>query len=84
MKELTKHLEGGSNLSEAQVGEATAALLDESVKNPVKADFLEALSKKGETPDEIVAFVEEFLQHAVLPELKYMRKPVIDVCGTGG
>ena len=84
MKELTKHLEGGADLSKAQVKEATTALLDESIKNPVKADFLEALSKKGETPEEISAFVQEFLKLAVVPELKYVRKPIIDVCGTGG
>ena len=84
MKELTKHLEGSADLSDAQVKEATEALLDETIKNPEKADFLEALSKKGESPEEIAAFVKEFLKLAVLPELKYMRKPVIDVCGTGG
>lgn len=84
MKELTKYLEEGNDLDESQVKEATEALLDESIKNPIKADFLEALSKKGETPEEIVGFVSQFLDRAVEPELKYMRKPVIDVCGTGG
>lgn len=84
MKELTKHLEGGADLSADQVKEATTALLDESIKNPVKADFLEALTKKGETAEEIAAFVQEFLAHAVIPTLKYVRKPMIDVCGTGG
>lgn len=84
MKELTKYLEEGADLSTDQVKEAAAALLDESIKNPVKADFLEALSKKGESPEEIAAFVEEFLKVAVVPELKYIRKPIIDVCGTGG
>lgn len=84
MKQLTKHLEAGNDLDEKQVGEATKGLLDESLKNPVKADFLEALSRKGETAGEIAAFVTEFLKLAVQPELKYMRKPVIDLCGTGG
>ncbi len=84
MKALTKHLEAGNNLDEAQIKEATEALLDESIKNPVKADFLEVLTAKRETPDEIAGFVNEFLEHAVKPDLKYVRKPVIDVCGTGG
>lgn len=84
MKKLIKHIESGSALDEKQVKEAIEALLDEDIKNPVKADFLEALSKKGETPEEITAFVKEFLKRAVKPELKYVRKPTIDVCGTGG
>ncbi len=84
MKELTKQLEAGRDLSKEQVGESIALLLDESVKNPTKADFLEALSKKGETPEEIAAFVLEFLDRAVEPGLKYVRKPTIDICGTGG
>lgn len=84
MKDLIKHLESGNSLNEEQIKESTEALLDESIKNPVKADFLEALSKKGETPEEIAAFVTEFLGRAVKPELKYVRKPTIDVCGTGG
>ena len=84
MKELTKHLKNGDDLDDQQVADAAEALLDTTIKNPVKADFLEALSTKGETPGEIAAFVNEFLKHAVVPELKYMRKPVIDVCGTGG
>lgn len=84
MNNLIKHLESGSPLDGKQVKEATEALLDDGIKNPVKADFLEALSKKGETPEEITAFVNEFLKRAVKPELKYVRKPTIDVCGTGG
>ncbi len=84
MKELTKYLQEGAELSGEQVQEAATALLDESIKNAAKADFLETLSQKGETPGEIAAFVQEFLKHAVVPELKYIRKPIIDVCGTGG
>jgi anthranilate phosphoribosyltransferase len=84
MKELIKYLQEGTELSGNQVQEAATDLLDESIKISTKADFLEALSKKGETPAEIAAFVEEFLKHAVVPELKYVRKPIIDVCGTGG
>lgn len=84
MKELTKQLESGGDLSEDQVKQAVEELLDESITNPVKADFLEALSRKGETPAEIVAFVQAFLSRAVKPELGDIQKPVIDVCGTGG
>lgn len=86
MNDLTGNLEGGSDLSPDDVHVATEALLDESVENTEKADFLAALAQKGETPAEIAAFATGFLERAVDPGLdrKKIGKPVIDVCGTGG
>jgi anthranilate phosphoribosyltransferase len=51
-----------------------------------KVDFLRALARKGETPDEIAAFVGEFLKLAVDPGIDATKAPgpILDVVGTGG
>lgn len=86
MQELERLLQAGNDLSPAQVREAAAFLLDPNPEPARKAAFLRALAQKGETPAEIAAFVNEFLQHAVVPPLDAaaLSGPVLDVVGTGG
>jgi anthranilate phosphoribosyltransferase len=86
MQNLTEHLATGADLSPSDASEAALGLLDESVADSAKADFLRALAAKGETPAEIAAFVETFLEHAVDPGFgpDDCSGPTIDVCGTGG
>ena len=86
MLELTELLESGNNLSQSQIAMAAEALLKENDETATKTEFLKALSAKGETPTEIVAFVEAFLKHAVHPGFgpEDCKGPTIDVCGTGG
>lgn len=86
MKELTKCVKEGRELDRDQVSVAGKALLDEGVPPDDKARFLSELSMKGETPGEIAAFVEVFLERAVDPGLvaAEMGGPLLDVCGTGG
>lgn len=86
LADLTSTVREGRELSTAQVAEAAAALLDESAAGDTKADFLRALREKGETADEIAAFVRAFLERAVDPALDPARLPgpMLDVCGTGG
>ena len=86
MLELTKSLESGNNLSQSEIAMATEALLKENDEIGTKTEFLKALSAKGETPAEIAAFVEAFLEHAVDPGFRPedCDGPTIDVCGTGG
>lgn len=86
MEALTETVRRGEDLSEGDISDATRQLLDESVSEAAKADFLAALSEKGETAAEITAFVNEFLGHAVTPPLDRaaIGKPLLDVCGTGG
>jgi anthranilate phosphoribosyltransferase len=53
----------------------------------VKADFLKHLALKGETVEEIAAFVEALRKRAVEPPIpKSWRSSheILDVCGTGG
>lgn len=86
MQPLLKSLEAGKSLTAAQVREAAAFLVDEHEAAPAKAAFLKALAKKGETPAEIAAFVQEFLKLAVDPGLDRSKLPgpMLDVVGTGG
>ncbi|MDF1850184.1 MAG: anthranilate phosphoribosyltransferase [Verrucomicrobiales bacterium] len=86
MEALTEKVRSGAELSSADVAAATESLLDENGSETAKADFLAALAQKGETAAEIAAFVNEFLSHAVQPDLDSasISKPLLDVCGTGG
>lgn len=75
-----------SPLTPAQVHEAAGFLLSSDVSPEAKADFLAALNKRGETPEEITAFVMEFLEHAVPVPVNRdaLPGPMLDVVGTGG
>ena len=86
MNSLTQTVRSGAELDTGQVSEAAEALLDESIAASDKADFLSALSERGETPAEIATFVTAFLEHAVDPGIAAAEsaEPLIDVCGTGG
>ncbi|MCH2061589.1 MAG: anthranilate phosphoribosyltransferase [Verrucomicrobiales bacterium] len=86
MKPIIAQLESGHDLSAQQVNSCAEFLLDEAADIGEKAQLLKALSGKGETPAEIAAFVEAFLEHAVDPGFAAVEctGPTIDVCGTGG
>lgn len=76
----------GSELTPSQISAAAGALLEESVPADAKADFLRGLADRGESPVEIAGFVTAFLERAVTPAIDRaaIRRPLIDVCGTGG
>jgi len=73
-------------LSPEAVEVAAGFLLDPEADVVMKADFLRALSQKGETDEEIAGFAEAFLQRAVDPGLDpgALPGPLLDCCGTGG
>lgn len=86
LETLTQQLHSGTALSPAQVATAVAALTNETLAVPVKADFLIALARKGETPAEIAAFATELRQLSIQPPLDAATRSreILDVCGTGG
>jgi anthranilate phosphoribosyltransferase len=86
MDALIQHLEAHQELSPREVAVAADLLLDPAAPDERKERLLKALSRKGETPAEIAAFVEAFLEHAVDPHvgLLDLDGPTLDVCGTGG
>ncbi len=85
LTQLITQLAEGGELTAEQIAAAVAALAREDIPAALKADFLEALSRKGETPDEIAAFVRELRARAVRPALGDLReREILDVVGTGG
>ncbi len=86
MFQLLTTLQQNRELSVEEIGEFSALLLDPSASSSLKAELLKALAKKGETVNEITAFVHCFLEKARRPDFSHITKgyPTIDVCGTGG
>ncbi len=86
LQSLTEQLKEKKSLSAEQVHGAVAALLDESVSAEMKADFLTALSQKGETVEEIAAFANAARARSIVPPLdaETRSREILDVCGTGG
>jgi anthranilate phosphoribosyltransferase len=84
---LTQQLAAAQPLAEAQVREAVIALVDETIPPAAKADFLIALARKGETPEEIAAFARDLRERAVTPPIDPAwrgSREILDVVGTGG
>lgn len=79
-------LNAGRSLPENDVRQAVELLSDEAVPTLLKADFLAALGKKGETPEEIGAFARALRDKAIVPPLdaQTRSREILDVVGTGG
>lgn len=86
MKAFIEQLRNGVDLSSSEIDEAVPSLLSDAVDDETKAEFLTALHRKGESAEEIAAFVRLLMQRAVDPmiEAGSLPGPMIDVCGTGG
>jgi anthranilate phosphoribosyltransferase len=65
-----------------QIEEAVAALLDESFGIETRAEFLEALQRRGPSAEELAGFARALLERAV--PVAGVPGGCIDVCGTGG
>ena len=59
LSELTRQLAAARALTDAEVRQAVAVLVDEAVPAEPKAEFLIQLARKGETVAEITAFARE-------------------------
>jgi anthranilate phosphoribosyltransferase len=86
VKSLIEKVRNDLDLNSGDVDLAVAELLSDQVDDELKAQFLTALHKKGETADEIVAFVKQLIKRAVDPMIDpaQLSGPMIDICGTGG
>lgn len=73
-------------LTPQEVAQAVSELVDETVSAELKAEFLSALSHKGETPGEIAAFARELRERSISPPMdaELRSREILDVCGTGG
>jgi len=86
LKSLIEKLRHGTDLNSDDVALGLAQLLSNEVDDESKAEFLTLLHNKGESADEIVAFVRQLMKRAVDPMIDpaQMSGPMIDICGTGG
>ena len=83
LDELTTRLESRQNLSFEQMTIAMNEILQGVHTDEIVAKFLQNLSLKGETDDELLAMLNKMKQFSVniLPNCK---SSLIDMCGTGG
>jgi anthranilate phosphoribosyltransferase len=83
---LIQHLAATQPLDDGQIHCAVENLADEMVAAKLKADFLTALARKGETPGEIAAFARALRDKSIAlpldPETR--SREILDVVGTGG
>ena len=87
LQDLTLELSAKKELSAAAIEAGVGALLDPSIPAEPKAEFLTALTAKGETPGEIAGFALSLRQHALTVrdgDDWWLHQEVLDVCGTGG
>ena len=86
LEKLAQQLGAARSLSDEEVRLAVDQLADEKVPAAVKADFLAALAKKGETTGEIAAFARALRDKSISPPLdaETRTREILDVVGTGG
>lgn len=84
MKDWIARVDSGALLAPDEVQQLAEDLLSAEHSDEEKADFLEALHGRGESPQEIAALASAFLQKAVPFEAPCGIGKFIDVCGTGG
>ena len=86
LEKLTQQLGAARSLNDEEVRQAVEQLADEKVPTVVKADFLTALAKKGETTGEIAAFAHALRDKSISPPLdaETRTREILDVVGTGG
>ena len=86
LESLIRQLAALEALTDAQVGQAVEHLIDESVPATLKADFMIALARKGETGAEIAVFARELRARAIMPQINgaLRCREILDVVGTGG
>src|SRR5215510_10800915 len=86
LESLISQLAKSKQLADAEICAAIEQLIDETVPVGAKADFLNRLATKGETPAEIACFARELRARAIQPIIdgELRRGEILDVVGTGG
>lgn len=81
MRELLEKVLAREDLTQDEAKEVFLTLINGVTPSQVGA-MLVALRMKGETPEEIIGFVEAMREQAVQVDLAV--RPIVDTCGTGG
>ncbi|HTA95944.1 MAG TPA: anthranilate phosphoribosyltransferase, partial [Verrucomicrobiae bacterium] len=86
LEQLTKQLAAANPLTDEQIRQSVELLADEKVSANVKADFLAAFAKKGESPEEIAAFARALRDKSIIAPIdsETRSREILDVVGTGG
>jgi anthranilate phosphoribosyltransferase len=86
LETLTRQLAENQPLADTGIADAVRDLTNQNIPPQIKAEFLTALARKGETPAEIAAFARELRGLSLQPPLdaQTRSRPILDVCGTGG
>ncbi len=86
IQDLTQKLKDGFSMSDKEAELSVSLLVDAEIDPTGKADFLGALSEKGESESEITVIASKLRDMAVAPPgiESLDRQEIIDVCGTGG
>lgn len=79
---ITK-MSSNKNLSHVEMSQIMDDILAGKVSVDETTSFLEALTEKGETDQELVAMLDKMQQNAIHIHPK-INQNIIDVCGTGG
>lgn len=80
--EILETLAHGRDLSQEEASSALQSIIEGEVNDPQIAAFLFGMRSKGETIDEMTAFVRVMREAAVKPEVSI--DGAVDLCGTGG
>lgn len=83
LAQYTARLEMGASLNILDMSRAMEHLLSDQETDEQKAAFLQNLTKKGETDDELYAMLTKMDEHCIHISPK-CKGTIIDVCGTGG
>lgn len=82
MRRFTESVRNGTSLTYSEMREATNTMFSQDIAGIDIANFLTALSIKGETTEEITALVEVLRENAT--QVPVTSPFVFDNCGTGG
>ena len=83
LEKLTKSLGDDQNISFDEMKIVMNEILNGQHHDEIVAKFLENLSKKGETDDELLGMLDKMNEFSVCVSPKCPKK-IIDMCGTGG
>ena len=82
IQDAVVRVQGGIDLTEAEMVAVMSQIMEGQVDDSELADFLTALTKKGESIGEIVGAARVMRQKA--EALKISSDNIVDTCGTGG
>ncbi len=81
-KKIIEKLVHGEDLSRIEAEQALEQIISGELENEQVASFLTAMRAKGETTEELTAFVRVMREAAIKPRVEI--DGAVDLCGTGG